>query len=238
MMHGLRLGVLALCLMLVPVGCAVQDDSAEAKLEKAMMAMDIGDYTTALAVLNALCPDPNACADHILSLMAEAQMGLSGIELLNLLNAVEAIGAGAGNTAVWAAVDSLFGVGGISAGDVASLGNAVATLQTLGAPTSSDQLQLAIAAAGHMVAAVTAVTDPGNTGTHNPAAITATELNAVVTDLLLIVTNVAAVDAALGTGSDLTGDLNGLTADIEAAGGGTVNGTIELAELQAFVGAL
>jgi hypothetical protein len=235
MKRGFLTGLLAASLALLTLGCGADKDSASAQLEKAMMAMDTGRYADAIQYLDAICPDRNVCADHILTLIAEAQMGLSGVELANLISGLAA--QTPGTTAAFDAINLLFGSGAIDALDVTNLADSLTTLQGV-TPTPSSQLQTAIAAAAHLVAAITVAASPDGGVTYNPAGVVAALVTPVVADLTIVASNVAAVDASLGTGADLTADLNGLVADIEAAGGGTVNGTVELAELQAFVGLL
>lgn len=234
MKRGFLTGLLAASLALLTLGCGADKDSASAQLEKAMMAMDTGRYADAIQYLDAICPDRNVCADHILTLIAEAQMGLSGVELANLISGLAA--QTPGTTAAFDAINLLFG-GAIDAVDVTNLADSLTTLQGV-TPTPSSQLQTAIAAAAHLVAAITVAASPDGGVTYNPAGVDAALVTTVVADLTIVASNVAAVDASLGTGADLTADLNGLVADIEAAGGGTVDGTVELAELQAFVGLL
>ena len=49
MIRQLCTGALALGLMILPVGCGVEDDTQLAQFEKALMAMDKGDYVSATA---------------------------------------------------------------------------------------------------------------------------------------------------------------------------------------------
>lgn len=237
MKRGLLTGLLAAGLALFTFGCGADKNGASAQLEKAMMALDSGNYTLAMSYLDVICPAPRTgCADHILTLIADAQMGLSGVELVNLITNLNT--AVAGNTAAFNSISALFGAGPIDSTDVANLAASLATLQSVASPTTSSQLQTAVAAAAHMVASVASVADPDGDGVYNPAAITQPVVDAVMNDLTVVLANAAAVDTALGSNSNLTADLNGMIADIEAAGGGTVNGTIEVGELQAFVALL
>ena len=228
MRNGFLAGALALGLMVAPLGCGVDDTSVEAQLEKAMMAMDAGNYNGALATLNALCPDINVCSDDILALLGEAQMGLAGIDLLGLLN--QLTGTGTTNATTFGAVDTLLGTG---APDTASLQGALDALTQIAAPAASDQLRLAIAATAHMVATVVAVVDTNNDGVYNDPV--SAGLGVIVTqDLPLLVQGIDAVNAALGTASDLTTDLNNLLGGLDANGDSSISDT----ELQNFVNTL
>ncbi|MBI5137764.1 MAG: hypothetical protein HZA24_10600 [Nitrospirae bacterium] len=236
MKRGFLTGLLAASLALFTLGCGADKDSASAQLEKAMMAMDSGQYALAITYLDTLCPPPRTgCADEILSLVADAQMGLAGVELVNLIANLNA--AAAGNSAAFNSIIALFGAGAIDATDVTNLADSLATLQAVATPTTSTQLQTAVAAAAHLVASVAVAADPDGDGVYNAGAVDQPLVDAVMSDLTVVVDSAAAVDTALGAGSNssLTQDLNGLIADIEGPGG---NGVIDVAELQAFVGLL
>jgi len=229
-MQRLYAGVLALGLMIAPIGCGVDDSSTEAKLEKAMMAMDSGNFAGAEAIMLALCPDLNVCPADYLALLADAQMGISGVEIGSLLANLDA--AIAGSTGTFDSALQLFGLDGVATSDVTTLANSIATLQTITSPTDADNLQLAIASAAHLVAAVTDVasTDGGQTFTNAAAVLSDTALlTAINADLTQIATSLAAVNSAYTT------DLTNLTTDIEGGGG---DGVISGAELQSFLGLL
>jgi len=228
---------LVLVLGLSLSACAVDDATLEAKLEKAQISIDQGDYSAAEALLLEICPVLADCPDHILALLAEAQMGAGGVDVLNLIDAMEGL-SGGDDTAVFDIVDAMFGADGVTAQEVADLADAIATLQTIAVPTASDALQLATAAAAHMVASVMLTTDPGNTGTLDSGLVTAPLAADVTSDLLLVSANAAAVDAFIAGTTDATTNLEGLIGDIDGSGGGTIDGTIDQAELSAFVGSL
>ncbi len=228
MRNGFLAGLLAIGLMTAPLGCGVDDTSVEAQMEKAMMAMDAGNYTSALATLNALCPDVTVCTDEILALLGEAQMGLAGIELFGLLDQLTGTTT---NATTFGAIDTLLGTG---LPDTASLQGALDALQQISTPAASDQLRLAVAAAAHMVATVVEVVDPNSTGVYTSAPVSA-GLGVIVTqDLPLLVQGIDAVNASLGTTTDLTTDLNNLLAGLDANGDSTISDT----ELQNFVNTL
>jgi len=229
-LFGLVLGLAAFGL----TACAVDDSTTAAKLEKAQIAIDKGDYGTAQAVLLDLCPVLASCPDNILALLAEAQMGSGGVDLLNLIAAMDGL-SGGDDTAVFDLLDAMFGAGGVTAGKVADLGDAITTLQLITGPTADDGLQLAMAAAAHMVGSVMLVTDPDNDNVYDGGAVDASLAATVTTDLLLVTASAAAVDAYLSGSTDATTNLEGLTADIEGPGG---DGTIDAGELATFVGSL
>jgi len=225
---------LGLALGLGLSACAVDDATLEAKLEKAQMSIDQGNYAAAEALLLEICPVLAECPDHILALLAEAQMGAGGVDVLNLLAAMDGLSTG-DDTAVFDILDAMFGADGVTGAKVADLVNAIATLQTIAAPTANDTLQLAAAAAAHMVASVMLQTDPGNTGTFDSGLVDAPLAAAVTNDLLLVTSSAALVDAYLGGTTDATTDLGGLIEDIEGPGG---DGVVDASELTTFVGSL
>jgi hypothetical protein len=230
----LRPAAWGLVLALGLAGCAVSDTSLEATLEKAQIAIDKGDYPAAEALLLDLCPILAECADHILALLAEAQMGAGGVDVLNLIAAMDGL-SGGDDTAVFDILDAMFGADGVTALEVADLGDAISTLETIAVPTAGDALQLAMASAAHMVATVILTTDPGGTGTLDPGLVTAPLAAAVTNDLVTVAANAAAVDAFLAGTTDATTNLGGLIEDIEGPGG---DGTIDASELSSFVGSL
>jgi hypothetical protein len=214
--------------------CAVDDNTLEARLEKARISIDKGDYATAEALLQEICPVLADCPDNILALLGEAQMGAGGVDVLNLISAMDGLSAG-DDTAVFDLVDAMFGPGGVDAGQLSDLANAIVTLQTIATPTADSTLELAMAAAAHMVGSVMLTTDPDNTGVFNSGAVDAPLAATVTSDLVLVTDSAAAVDAFLAGTTDATTNLEGLTADIEGPGG---NGVIDAGELAAFVGSL
>lgn len=233
-MRFIRSALIGLLIALGLSACAVQDGTVEARIEKAQMAIDRGDYAAARAILLDLCPVLTSCDDALLALLAEAQMGLGGVDVLNLIAAVDGL-TGSDNTAVFDVFDAMFGTAGVSAQAVADLGDAIATLGTIAAPVAGDQLQLAVAAAAHMAASVLLVTDPDNDGVYDTSGIDSTLAASITNDLLTVAASAAAVDAYLAGSTDVTTSLDGLIADIEGPGG---DGVIDTAELTAFVGSL
>lgn len=231
LLHACLGAVLALSV----AACGVDDQTLEAQLEKAQMAIDRRDYASAEAILEALCPDPATCRDDIASLLAEAQMGSGGVDALDLLGAIDGLSATPGGTDVFDVVDAMFGTDPLASTRVDDLQAAIDTLSAIPSPTADEQLQFLVAAAAHMVASVLLATDPDNDGSFDTGGVDATLTATVNTDLTLVVDNAAAVDAFLGGGTDLTGDLSGLRDDIEGAG---ADGTVSQAELTAFVGSL
>jgi len=64
------------------------DSSREAKTEAALMAMDDGDYNSALSILLAL-NDSNPGDARLLQYLASAYSGLAGLDTLNLLKVID-----------------------------------------------------------------------------------------------------------------------------------------------------
>lgn len=231
-------GVTACFLTLFLAACGPNDDTDLARLEAAKIAIDAGDYASAEALLLTFCTDPldvATCDPSILELLAEARMGLGGVDLLNLLAAYDGL-VPTGNTDAFVLIDAMFGPGGVTAQSVADLQNALDTLAQIASPTADEELMTAVAAATHLAASIILAADPDGDGVYDTTGVNMTALTATVAnDLAIVQASAAAVDAALGGTSDITSALDGLVADIEAAGGGVVNGTIEQAELTNFI---
>lgn len=228
------LGGLLVALAVGLSACAVDDNTVAARLEKVQMAIDKGDYATAEAILLDMCPVLATCDDNLLALLAEAQMGLGGVDTLDLLASMDGLVAG-DDTVVFDLLDAMFGADGVTAQDVLDLSDAVTTLQLIAVPTANDGLQLALAAAAHMAASVMLATDPDNDNVYDPGAVDATLAATVTADLGLVTASANAVEAFLLGSTDVTSNLDGLVADIEGPGG---DGVIDQAELAAFVGIL
>lgn len=207
----------ALLALTLTAGCA-DKTSHEALLEQASMAIDKADYASAVAILEGLCPDETACSDEVLALLAQARMGLSGVDTFSLLTAFDT--GGAGSTFVFNTLDAMFGTGGVTLDDVTRLQDAITSLQNVDQPTAADNLDLALAAAAHLVASIRFAADPGYTGTWKaPAGVELTALTAAINaDLVLVQNNVAAVEAALGQPSTLTTQIDQMIADLTGAG--------------------
>jgi len=231
----LRPAACGLALAFGLTACAVDDSSLEAKLEKAQIAIDAGNYAAAEAILLALCPVLATCADNILALLGEAQMGAGGVDVLTLIAAMDGLATAGDDTAVFDVINAMFGSDGITAAEVANLNDAITTLQLIASPTADDDLQLATAAAAHMVGSVILQTDPDNDGVYDGGLVDSTLAASVTSDLVLVSSSAAAVDAFLAGTTDTTTDLSGLTEDVEGTGG---DGVIDATELSTFVGTL
>jgi hypothetical protein len=235
MKHTLLRACFGALLAFSVTACGVDDQTLEAQLEKAQIAIDHRDYASAEAILEGLCPVLATCRADILSLLAEAQMGLGRVDALNLLSLVDTLPATPGTTDVFDVVDTMFGSDGFTSTNVDDLQSAIDTLSAIPSPTADEQFQLLVAATAHMVAAVLLATDPDNNGVFDTGGVTAGLTTTVNTDLDTVETNAAAVDAYLGGTTDITGDLAGLRADIEGA---SPDGTVSQAELTTFIGSL
>jgi len=252
MIRQLCTGALALGLMVLPVGCGVDDTSNQAQFEKALMAMDVGDYASAEQILTALCA--GSCSDELRVALAEAQMGLSGIVLTDLLLNLTAQGTGGTE---FQAVQDLFGPidpnnptgpTGASAADLTALNAAFTNLTTIPNPDAGVQLQIAIAGAALLVGEVTNnsnLYDPA-TGAFMPVAGTGVVDAAFITSV--VTPTVAAITGSLdavaqqlfgstgATDSTTVNDLNAVVNSIDQSVAGSPGaGTIDAAELNAFL---
>jgi len=233
MIRQLCTGALAFGLMVLPVGCGVDDTSEQAQFEKALMAMDNGNYASAEQILSGLCS--NGCADALRIALAESQMGISGIVLTDLL--VNLTNGSA--TTEFQALQNLFGAinpnnptgpTGASTADLLALNDAFTNLSAIPNPDSGVQLQIAIAGAALLVGEVTNdpnLYDPA-TGAFMPASgtgvVDANFITTVVTPTVAaITTSLDAVATALFgstgiTGSTTVDDLNAVVNTIDTNG--------------------
>jgi len=207
-------------------GCA-DESSREALIEAAAIAIDNTDYATAVTILEGLCPDVTRCSDNVLALLAQARMGLAGVDLVNLITVLESVPVGGSNLG-FTTLDAMFGPppdGGVTDDDVTRLEGAILALKNVNAPTAADYLDMALSAGAHLVASVMRAADSNNDGIWDALGIT--ELNAlagvVEADLVLLETSMAAVEASLGGGTTLTDSIGRLRADING-GTGVVTG--------------
>lgn len=232
--------LLGVLLALGVTACGVDDTSLEAQLEKARIAIDAGDYASAEGIVEALCIAPPAsptnCSDELLALLAEARMGQGGVDLLSLLSDVDGV-LGTDSTTVFLALAGMFAATGVPPDALTDLQDAIAALEAIAVPTASDQLQLAVAYATHLVATIVGEADPGNTGTYTSAGLTGASVTAANIDLPKIITSSQAAEALLigFTGTDVTDGLEALRDHIEGPG---ADGTVTLTELQAYVDTL
>ncbi len=159
--HLFTLFLSALLLCLVSMGCGdsnifedmANDNTREAKLEEAQIALDKADYTKAIEIFLDLCGldpanptsnfDNRTCDNSTISLLASAYMGKAGIDLINI---IENTDNSTGQQDVFAAFSGI-----LIKENEEDLGNAVALLSSLQGRTEEEDLQMAVAAAADTV---------------------------------------------------------------------------------------
>lgn len=207
-------------------------DDPAVRVENARLSIDATDYAEAIALLETLCgPDPAAptCDDATAALLASAHMGLAGLNAFELLANADNLDA-ADLTAFY---DVLAGL--VDPTVLASLDDAITLLEGI-TRTADDDLLLAMASAAHLVGSVLAEADPDGDGVYVSFVVDATLTATVESDMNRLIATADAVESATGV-LTITDELQAFQDSIEDAdGSGTArNGTIDAAELQAFV---
>ncbi len=130
------------------------DDSFEAKLEEARIALDKGEYSTAINLLEAL-NDANPGNATIQQYLSNAYAGLAGLDTFNLLTTIETLDE-TGNSG---SIDMM----GLILGDrngvltaaqlqtkIESIENAIHALEGISSPNDDHRVQLGILAVAHI----------------------------------------------------------------------------------------
>lgn len=208
-------------------------DDPAVQLENARVAIDEGDYAEAISWLERLCgTDPAAptCDEATAALLASAHMGLAGFNAFDLLAQVEALDS-TDPSALYDAFAAL-----IDPAALADLDVAIILLDGI-ARSAEEDLLLAMASAAHLVGSVLAAADPDGDGVYTRFDVDATLTATVEADMSRLITSAGAVEAATGI-LNITDELQAFQDSIEDADGSVLtpnDGTIEQAELQAFV---
>lgn len=178
-MFGKKFGIaLAAALMLAACGKNAFDSLADknsgaATKEAAQIAINSGDYTTAITILKAQCPN-NQCPDNATSQqLAAAYMGDAGLDVLNLVKTMDQANKGTNTNVDFANISSslkLTNAASTSSADVAAantanaakltaIDNAIQVLSAIPAQnrTADQNLQLGMAQASAAVIAVGSV---------------------------------------------------------------------------------
>lgn len=240
----------ALLLGLVSMGCGdsnifdsmADDSTSEAKLEEAQIALDKGDYTTAVNVLLDLCglsaEDPTSgtptCDTSTISLLASAYMGRSGLDLINIIKTAEDT-SNQGQTGTQDTFSEFSTI--LQTLNEQDMQNAVELLEGLGDARTTDQnLQMAVAAAADTVLIIMNI--PGlvlDSTTGIPTSVPTDDT--VITDAANEITNnnniSLILDGVAGSGladEDLTNDIK--TIQTEIAG---LDTTVDPSELQSYL---
>ncbi|MDH4229079.1 MAG: hypothetical protein OEW11_04925 [Nitrospirota bacterium] len=224
----LTAGLLAAALTLA-AGCGPNDDTPQARLVDAQMAIDKGNFATAETLLLTFCTDPllpATCDPAVLETLAEAQLGQGGVDTISFINAVGASTALSTFDLVRAMVGGTTDLVAVAA-QVASLERAMTTLLTITPPrTANQELLMAMANSTHLVLAISLATSNGAGAV--PAGLGA----AVAADLNAMVVATGNVVIAVGGATSTTDKLNALAGQVGATGTPL---TLSDANLQTFV---
>ena len=225
------------------------DDSFQAKLEEARIALDKGEYARAVDLLEALdSSNPgNATVQQYLS---NAYAGLAGLDTFNLLTTIEALDS-SGNSG---SIDMMGLILGDSDGVLTEaqlrakllhIENAMNVLEGISNPNNDHTVQLGLLAVAHISLTLgnivledqggtsVTLTEEGLTSHYNssqPAEFsdvsTETQNTAALTeDLGYVADAVTALDSISNQGNDLSQDFSQFQNDIDNNGDGSVSET-------------
>lgn len=240
----------ALLLGLVSMGCGdsnifdsmADDSTSEAKLEEAQIALDKGDYTTAVNVLLDLCglsaEDPTSgtptCDTSTISLLASAYMGRAGLDLINIIKTAEDT-SNQGQTGTQDTFSEFSTI--LQTLNEQDMQNAVELLEGLGDARTTDQnLQMAVAAAADTVLIIMNI--PGLVLDPTTGIPTTLPDDTDIADAANEITNnnniSLILDGVAGSGladEDLTNDINTIQTDIA----GLNDTTVDAGELHTYL---
>jgi len=247
---------LMLLIALFTVGCddsilegLADDDSFQAKLEEARIALDKGEYARAVELLKALdSSNPgNATVQQYLS---NAYAGLAGLDTFNLLTTIEALDKSNNS----GSIDMMGLILGDSDGvlteaqlraKLQSIENAMNALEGISNPNNDHKVQLGLLAVAHISLTLgnivledqggttVTLTEEGLNNQYNssqPAEFSdvSTETQntvALTEDLGYVADAVTALESISGTGNDLSQDFLQFQNDIDNNGDGSVSET-------------
>ncbi len=239
----------ALLLGLVFMGCGdsnifeglADDNTNEAKLEEAQIALDKGDYTKAADILQDLCglsaenptSDPT-CDNETISLLASAYMGKAGLDLINIIKTAEDT-SNQGQTGTQDTFSEFSSI--LQTLNEEDMRNAVVLLDELGSARTEEQnLQMAVAAAADTVLIIMDI--PGlelDPETGIPTTMPDDTDIAAAANEITSNNNISLIlDGVAGSGladEDLTNDINTIQTEIAGLG----DTTVESSELQSYL---
>lgn len=215
------------------------DGTTQATVEGARIDIDNGNYTAAIAALQALCGtnlSAPTCDAQTVSLFAAAYSGRAGLDVLDLIQ--EATSTASGGTGSFATFSTL--IPDPTPANKQDLHDAVTLLSGLASLTANQNLQLAVVAAADLIVTVgvdvTGGFDPSTGRPVNPPLsssdvpqATATQ---VTTDMNLVI---AGVNGSGLVSEDLTNDITQIT---DALDSNPQDGIVSASELQSYLAAL
>ena len=232
------------------------DDSYEARIEEARIAIDDTNYAGARALLLALNADfPNTA--EVLRLLANAYAGLAGLDTFNLLETIDLLddqNNEGGIDMIGLVLGSADGV--LTATEItnklANFANAINALASISSPTDDERVQLGIMSLNHAALTIAdiIIEDTGNTevtltdeglDTLYPAGTppefsteaTSERLTSISQDIVTISDSVAAIDRVTGAdvNNDISESLEGFQNDVDPDG----DESVTQSELESYI---
>lgn len=232
------------------------DDSYEARIEEARIAIDDANYAGARDLLLALNTDfPNTA--EVLRLLANAYAGLAGLDTFNLLETIDLLD-DQNNEGDIDMIGLVLGSadGVLTATEItnklANFANAINALASISSPTDDERVQLGIMSLNHAALTIAdiIIEDTGNTevtltdeglDTLYPAGTTpefSTEatserLTSISQDIVTISDSVAAIDRVTGAdvNNDISESLEGFQNDVDPDG----DESVTQSELESYI---
>ena len=232
------------------------DDSYEARIEEARIAIDDANYAGARDLLLALNADfPNTA--EVLRLLANAYAGLAGLDTFNLLETIDLLD-DQNNEGDIDMIGLVLGSadGVLTATEItnklANFANAINALASISSPTDDERVQLGIMSLNHAALTIAdiIIEDTGNTevtltdeglDTLYPAGTTpefSTEatserLTSISQDIVTISDSVAAIDRVTGAdvNNDISESLEGFQNDVDPDG----DESVTQSELESYI---
>ena len=232
------------------------DDSYEARIEEARIAIDDANYAGARALLLALNADfPNTA--EVLRLLANAYAGLAGLDTFNLLETIDLLddqNNEGGIDMIGLVLGSADGV--LTATEItnklANFANAINALASISSPTDDERVQLGIMSLNHAALTIAdiIIEDTGNTeitltdegldtlyptGTTSEFSTEATSerLTSISQDIVTISDSIAAIDRVTGAdvNNDISESLEGFQNDVDPDG----DESVTQSELESYI---
>jgi hypothetical protein len=225
------------------------DDSFEAKLEEARIALDKGEYSKAVALLEAL-EAANPGNALIMQYLSNAYSGLAGLDTFNLLTTIEDLDS-SNNSGSIDMMGLVFGDsnGALTADQLQekleNLENAMNALEGISNPNNDHKVQLGILAVAHISLTLGNIVmeDQGDTtvtltedglndqyNSNQPAEFSdvspgTLNTSGLTEDLGYVADAVTALDSISNQGNDLSQDFSEFQGDIDNNGDGNVSET-------------
>jgi hypothetical protein len=218
-------------------------NSKEAQTEAALMAMDDGDYQTAIDLLTTLVQNHPGDA-QLLQYLSSAYAGAAGLDTLNILEVIDTLDEAGQEGSIDMVGLTLGGAdGALTSAQVAAklenINNAIATLNLIQDPNTDQTIHLGVLSMAHLSLALAdlIMTDLGSADVvlteagidaqygGNPADFSAAPsatLTAIEEDVANMDAAVAALDAISGESNDLASDMADFQNDIDQGADGQI----------------